>query len=380
MNSSCAAVNAPKRDISKTSEESHDFGLDDTGQCAPMSVCIVRAFGEDRPRDVAGGPAGRSLAGLWLCIIAEAWSTDLGDVGAGLATIVNSTISGNLAGDGGGIDAEGSLTSLFNVTVTNNRATVFGGGILADNVILINSILSGNVEGAGSVPGDCTGTLDFSGGLLLGTTNHCALVGLGTLVRGDFDGDGHADILWRNTVTGENGLWLMNGPTIVAAYSLPSASPAFEVAGVADFDGDGKADILWRNPVTGENGLWLMDGIVISAAISLPSAAPDWVVVDLGDFNGDLHADIVWENPAAGGVGIWLMNGASVVAAQPLVAGGSPAWQIAAVADFNADGDGCADLFWRNPQTGENGTWLMNGAQIRTAQAVPAAAVGFEIR
>jgi len=28
---------------------------------------------------------------------------------------------------------------------------------------------------------------------------------------GDFNGDGRADILWRNSSTGENYVWLMNG-------------------------------------------------------------------------------------------------------------------------------------------------------------------------
>ncbi|NJL09937.1 MAG: hypothetical protein HC908_06420, partial [Calothrix sp. SM1_7_51] len=29
----------------------------------------------------------------------------------------------------------------------------------------------------------------------------------------------------------------------------------------ADFNGDGKDDILWRNSRTGENAVWFMDGL-----------------------------------------------------------------------------------------------------------------------
>src|SRR6266699_3124922 len=74
---------------------------------------------------------------------------------------------------------------------------------------------------------------------------------------GDFDGDGKADILWRNALTGENYIWLMNGLTI-AAQGLVNVvdDPAWQVQGVGDFDGDGKADILWRNSATGENDIY----------------------------------------------------------------------------------------------------------------------------
>ena len=41
--------------------------------------------------------------------------------------------------------------------------------------------------------------------------------------NGDYDGDGNADILWRNSVTGQNWMYLMNGATIAAVRaSTPS--------------------------------------------------------------------------------------------------------------------------------------------------------------
>src|SRR5437773_7624943 len=51
--------------------------------------------------------------------------------------------------------------------------------------------------------------------------------------------------------------------TVSAAFVAKIAEPAFHVAR-ADFNGDGRADILWRNSSTGENYLWLMNGTTIT--------------------------------------------------------------------------------------------------------------------
>src|SRR5204863_456180 len=81
---------------------------------------------------------------------------------------------------------------------------------------------------------------------------------------GDFDGDGKADILWRNTSTGQNYIYLMSGTAILTeGYLRTVAGQSWQVAGIGDFDGDGKDDILRRNSSTGDNYLYFMDGTTI---------------------------------------------------------------------------------------------------------------------
>jgi hypothetical protein len=71
----------------------------------------------------------------------------------------------------------------------------------------------------------------------------------------DFDGDLRADILWRNARTGESYLYPMNGRAIRAneGFLRTVSDTSWQIAGVGDFDGDRRADILWRNSSSGEN-------------------------------------------------------------------------------------------------------------------------------
>src|SRR2546421_536371 len=101
----------------------------------------------------------------------------------------------------------------------------------------------------------------------------------------DVNGDCKSDIVWRNSATGDNYLWLMNGLTIASqGYLTTMADPAWQVQGIGDFDGDSRADILWRNSQTGENSIWLMNGVTIVAQGSI-NVLPDqaWQVKGIGD-------------------------------------------------------------------------------------------------
>src|SRR5437762_2674792 len=130
----------------------------------------------------------------------------------------------------------------------------------------------------------------------------------------DFDGDCKSDVLWRNSATGEDYLWLMNGLTIASGGFLATVDdPAWQIQGTGDFDGDGKADILWRNLSTGENYLYVMNGLTIASGGYLRTVADQaWQVKGVGDFNGDGKADILWRNSSTGENYLYVMNGLTI--------------------------------------------------------------------
>src|SRR5436309_15072439 len=72
----------------------------------------------------------------------------------------------------------------------------------------------------------------------------------------------------------------MNGWTIASQGSVNFVDPAsgWEVKGVGDFDGDGKADIFWRNTATGETNAYLMSGWAIASQGNLDTLSdPYWM-------------------------------------------------------------------------------------------------------
>src|SRR5437773_842704 len=187
-------------------------------------------------------------------------------------------------------------------------------------------------------------------------------------VRGDLDGNGTADLVLRQTQTGD--LWLLTtaagtAQTALANY-VPGVPLAWRVAAIADVDGDGKSDLIWQDAVTGDVSVWLMsDGKILRAqfvAFGVPLA---WRIVGAADLDGDDKADLVWWHGQTGDVAIWLLDGTLVRANAVIHTAALPGtFQIAKVADV--DGDGRADLIWRQVAAWGNMTaWLMNGVSVK---------------
>lgn len=182
---------------------------------------------------------------------------------------------------------------------------------------------------------------------------------------GDFDGDGQADAFWRHQGHGRNAIWRSADSGARQAVTRV-ASLDWQVVGVGDFDGDGRDDVFWRNHDNGRNAIWRSGrSSTVQATASVSDL--DWEVVGVGDFDGDGRDDALWRHMSRGGNVIWLAGNAA--AQQRVASVSNQDWQVTGVGDF--DGDGADDVFWRNRVSGRNAAWRGGNA----GSALPVARV-----
>lgn len=205
------------------------------------------------------------------------------------------------------------------------------------------------------------------------------------LANADSDGDGKADVLFRNKTTGRFSVWMMDSRTILsagaAAYTdgtIPEpAYTSWIFSGYADGDNNQCSDILMRNSSTGRMSLWLMNGRTILSAGAVAYAdgtIPEpsytlWIISGYADADGDGKADILLRNTSTGRIVIWLMDGRTILSASPAITSDGTiqepvysTWTILAYAD--ADGDGKADILLRNTGDGKFSLWIMDGRTV----------------
>lgn len=188
-------------------------------------------------------------------------------------------------------------------------------------------------------------------------------------LRGDFNGDGNVDLIWRNESTGVNRVWYMNGTTVIGSAALPvMADLAWSIGGVGDMNGDGRTDIIWRNAASGQNSVWFMNNTTRTSYALLPSAVgAAWTIGSVVDWDGDGDSDMVWRNTSTGQNSVWIMNGATRVSVA-LLPTATVDWELAGSGDTDLDGQ--PDLFWRNRNTGQVSVWFMNPTTYRSARIV----------
>ncbi|MDD2943142.1 MAG: VCBS repeat-containing protein [bacterium] len=244
----------------------------------------------------------------------------------------------------------GRDTAIFNGSKADFTVTKSISGDQALYTVVDNSTADGN-EGTDYLQG--VEYLQFSDGVI------------GRAVASDFNGDGESDILWRNSSTGVNTIWLSGDTTTKQAVAKIS-DLNWSAAGVGDFNGDGDADILWRNSSTGANTIWLSGDTTTKQAVAKISDL-NWSAAGVGDFNGDGDADILWRNSSTGVNTIWLSGDTTTKQAVAKIS--NLDWQVAGTGDYN--GDGKDDILWRNASSGADVIW--NGGN--TADRVPVAGV-----
>ena len=202
---------------------------------------------------------------------------------------------------------------------------------------------------------------DFATGL--GTVNVYNLVtnwhGLSLTSTHDFKGNGGSyifpgtsDILFRSTGASPTtvGMWLMNGSSTQSSGSVASVPNTYSIVGQRDFNGDGKADLLWRDS-SGNLSIWFMNGLTMTSSAAIGNVPTNWTVYGTGNCIGGGIGDLLWLD-TAGDVAVWYLSGGTFVTSQALGNVGT-SWSI-------VGSDARCDILWRD--TSYNyAIWMVNG-------------------
>jgi Ca2+-binding RTX toxin-like protein len=249
------------------------------------------------------------------------------------------------------------LGSVPNGTISASAAA--GGGVQLTMGLPTNYHPNDDFNGDGRSDvlwqNDSGQTIDWlaqaAGGFTDNSSNFSVNPGAGWHVAGagDFNGDGRADILWRND-NGQTVDWLaQSNGSFVDNSRVFSLNPGtdWHVAGTGDFNGDGRDDILWRNDVgTVITLLGQANGSFVGNVNFTLNPGLDWHVAGTGDFNGDGRDDILWRNDVGLVVDLLGQPNGSFVGNVSFNLNPGLDWHIAGTGDFN--GDGRDDILWRN--------------------------------
>jgi hypothetical protein len=158
---------------------------------------------------------------------------------------------------------------------------------------------------------------------------------------GDFNGDGIADLIVANGagpwVDNTVSVLLGNGDgTFQAAQNFPAGSRPQSVA-VGDFNGDGHLDLVVANPSAGTVSVLLGNGDGTFQPLQTYTAGSNPMAVAVADLNGDGALDLAVAS-SSDGINILLGKGDGTFGPAQNYAAGTGATYPIAVADFNADG------------------------------------------
>ncbi len=191
--------------------------------------------------------------------------------------------------------------------------------------------------------------------------------GPGSVVVGDFNGDGRKDLAVASQFTADVRILLGNGS---GGFSLAVGSPILAGSGpislaLGDFNGDGKEDVAAAN-ISSSNVTILLgngSGSLSQATDSPISVGSGPIFIAAGDFNSDGKQDLATANEFSANISILLGDGSggfSQAPGSPVSIAGEDRFIPLTIGDF--DGDGKQDLAVGNPNNGHVTILLGNGS------------------
>jgi hypothetical protein len=139
---------------------------------------------------------------------------------------------------------------------------------------------------------------------------------------GDFNLDGHPDIIILNQYTGSVTIWMLNGAERFGVQTVTEGSTGLALTvqspwylGAVGAPVGGSNFLYFQNPSTGEIQEWVLDhGARIYSSYVHDSTTPKllapspWVLSGAGKINSDSVTDLVFFDRSTGKVQVWFMS------------------------------------------------------------------------
>jgi uncharacterized protein YkwD len=171
--------------------------------------------------------------------------------------------------------------------------------------------------------------------------------GVRTTLTGDFDGDGHDDLLTYGPGTAADELWFGRSSRAMRKVAVQVNGQYRPV--VADFDGDGRTEILWYAPGPTADYLWKWNG---SGWTSRATTINGTYKPLAGDFDGDGVGDVLWYAAGSPADYYWYGNRNGTFSSVATSIKGTYAPFVG-----DLDGNGGDDLFWYAPGRTTDFVW-----------------------
>jgi hypothetical protein len=185
----------------------------------------------------------------------------------------------------------------------------------------------------------------------------------------DFNGDGNADIIAADRVTGDLGLWTGKGDGGFNSYrKIGHGWSNMAQLAAGDFNGDGKGDVIAVTKTTADLVLYTSNGTSLNGPKTLGTSGwGNMKNLAAGDFTGDGRADVVATNKTNGALVLYPSNGSGLNSSR-VIGSSFHLMDKLTMADLNKDGT--SDIVATRASTGDLLIYASNGSKISDTKTI----------